>query len=114
MTVSYAVPQTPLEQTIAEVWREFLKLDTVGVNDVFFDLGGHSLMLVLMHEKLQQRLDCEVPIADLFRFPTVRALARHLGAAPGVKEESSTNRRRAGARQEALKARLSTKAARNQ
>ncbi|HEX6046567.1 MAG TPA: amino acid adenylation domain-containing protein [Pyrinomonadaceae bacterium] len=104
MTVSYAAPQTPLEQTIAGVWREFLKLDTVGVNDVFFDLGGHSLLLVLVHEKLQQRLDREVPIADLFKFPTVRTLAANLSRTPS-REQKDENRRRAGARHEALKAR---------
>jgi amino acid adenylation domain-containing protein len=105
MAVSFAAPQTALERTIAEVWREFLKLDTVGVNDIFFDLGGHSLLLILMHEELQRRLHSGVPIADLFRFPTVRTLARHLSDGPGAKEESSINRRRASARQEALKAR---------
>ncbi|HET9479164.1 MAG TPA: non-ribosomal peptide synthetase, partial [Pyrinomonadaceae bacterium] len=114
MTTSYAAPQTPLEQTIAEVWREFLQLDTIGVNDIFFELGGHSLLLVLVHERLQQRLGNDVPIADLFRFPTVRALARHLSGRPGAKAESSLNRQRAGERRAALKARSKTKAARNQ
>ena len=112
LTAGYAAPQTPLEQTIAEVWQEFLQLKTVGVNDVFFELGGHSLLLVLVHEKLQQRLGREVPIADLFKFPTVRALAQHLSGTPEHKEESSVNRQRASARQEALSAR--SKSARNQ
>ena len=112
LTVAYAIPQTPLEQTIAEVWQEFLRLETVGVNDVFFDLGGHSLLLVLVHEELQQRLGREVPIADLFKFPTVRALAQHLSGTPEQKEESSVNRQRASARKEALSAR--SKSARNQ
>ncbi|HET6975216.1 MAG TPA: amino acid adenylation domain-containing protein [Pyrinomonadaceae bacterium] len=111
LTAGYAAPQTPLEQTIAEVWQEFLRLETVGVNDVFFELGGHSLLLVLVHEKLQQRLGRELPIADLFKFPTVRALAQHLSGTPEQKEESSVNRRRANARQEALSAR--SKSARN-
>ncbi|HEX5882907.1 MAG TPA: amino acid adenylation domain-containing protein [Pyrinomonadaceae bacterium] len=112
MAVAYAAPQTPLEQTIAEVWREFLRLDSIGVNDMFFELGGHSLLLVLVHEKLQQRLNRDVPISDLFKFPTVRALARHLSIRPEQKEESSPNRQRASARQEALKARSRTSAAR--
>ena len=114
LTAAYAAPQTPLEQAIAEVWQEFLRLKTVGVNDVFFELGGHSLLLVLVHEELQQRLGREVPIADLFRFPTVRALAQHLSARPDQKEESSLNRQRASARQEAIRARSKTKPARNQ
>jgi hypothetical protein len=105
LRATYAAPQTPLEQTIAEVWREFLQLDTVGVNDIFFELGGHSLLLVLVHETLQKRLAREVVIADLFKFPTVRALARHLSAQPDQKPESSPNRRRASERQAALKAR---------
>jgi amino acid adenylation domain-containing protein len=106
---AYAAPQTPLEKTIAEVWREFLRLETVGANDVFFELGGHSLLLVLVHERLQERLGREVPIADLFKFPTIRVLSQHLSGISEPKEESSLNRERAGARQEALRARSKTK-----
>jgi acyl carrier protein len=106
LTAAYAAPQTPLEQTIAEVWQEFLRLKTVGVNDVFFELGGHSLLLVLVHEKLQQRLGREVPIADLFKFPTVRAFAQQLSDTREHKHESSDNRQRASARREAVRARM--------
>ena len=118
MRAAYAAPQTTLERTIAEVWREFLQLDAVGVNDIFFEVGGHSLLLVLVHEELQKRLGREVSIADLFKFPTVRALARHLNARPDQrpdqKEVSSLNRRRAGERQAALAARSKTNMGRNQ
>jgi len=114
LRASYAAPQTPLEQTIAAVWREFLQLDTVGVNDIFFELGGHSLMLVLVHETLQQRLEREVPVADMFKFPTVRALAQHLSGNSPNKEEASLNRRRAGERRAALSARSKAGTARNQ
>jgi amino acid adenylation domain-containing protein len=110
LAAAYAAPQTPIEQTIAEVWREFLRLETVGVNDVFFELGGHSLLLVLVHEKLQQRLGREVPIADLFKFPTVRALAQHLSVPPEHQKESSVNYQRASARRTAVRARSQTKA----
>jgi len=114
LAAPYAAPQTPLEKSIAEVWREFLRLEVVGVNDVFFELGGHSLLLVLVHEKLQERLGREVPIADLFKFPTVRALSQHLSGSSRHKEETSLNRERADARQQAIRARSKTKAARNQ
>jgi amino acid adenylation domain-containing protein len=113
LAASYAAPQTPLEKAVSDVWREFLRLETVGVNDNFFELGGHSLMLVLVHERLRESLGREVVIADMFRFPTVRALARHLDGGSGRKEESALNRQRAGARQEALRARLKTKTGRN-
>jgi amino acid adenylation domain-containing protein len=113
ITAAYAAPQTPLEQTIAEVWQEFLRLEKVGANDVFFELGGHSLLLVLLHEELQRRLVREVPIADLFKYPTVRTLAQHLGNTSEHKEESSLNRQRASARRDAARARAQIKASRN-
>ncbi|HEX8559857.1 MAG TPA: amino acid adenylation domain-containing protein [Pyrinomonadaceae bacterium] len=112
LAAPYAAPQTPLEKAIAEVWREFLRLESIGVNDNFFELGGHSLMLVLVQERLRESHGRDVPVADLFRFPTVRALSLHLGHAPGRKDvegESSPNRQRAGARQEALRARSRAK-----
>jgi amino acid adenylation domain-containing protein len=114
LAASYAAAETPLEKSISEVWREFLRLEAVGVNDNFFELGGHSLLLVLVHEKLRESLGREVAIADMFRFPTVRALARHLGRGPGQADESAQNRRRAGARQEALRARAKSKTGREQ
>ncbi len=74
-----APPETALEDTIASTWREVLKVPSVGVQDNFFDLGGHSLLAVQVHARLKQRLARELAITDLFRFPTVRALAAHLG-----------------------------------
>jgi hypothetical protein len=71
------------------------------------------LLLVRVHDALQRRLDREVPVTALFKFPTVRALARHLGGSSNKKEETSVNRRRAGERQAALEARSKTDAARN-
>ncbi|HEY0602195.1 MAG TPA: amino acid adenylation domain-containing protein [Herpetosiphonaceae bacterium] len=79
---TYVMPSTPLEQTIAEVWRHVLQLDRVGAGDNFFDLGGHSLRLIQVQSQLQNRLQREIPLLDLFRYPTIRALADHLGAAP--------------------------------
>jgi hypothetical protein len=72
------------------------------------------LLLVLVHETLQQRLEREVPIADLFKFPTVRALARHLSGNSPDKQEESINRHRAGERRAALTARSKANTARNQ
>lgn len=74
-------PRNPLEEFLAAVWREALGLDRVGVDDNFFDLGGHSLLAVQVHQRLLKEVDRPVTITDLFRFPTIRALARHLGGA---------------------------------
>jgi amino acid adenylation domain-containing protein len=73
-------PRTELEQSIAAAWKEVLKVDQVGVHDNFFDLGGHSLLLVRLHMKLREFFGSSLTITDLFRFPTVGALAAHLSA----------------------------------
>jgi amino acid adenylation domain-containing protein len=77
--VAYAEPQSALERTIAEVYRDLLRVARVGLHDNFFDLGGHSLLVVRAHQRLKEALGKEIPVLDLFRFPTVAALARHLG-----------------------------------
>ncbi len=91
-------PQSELEQRIAAVWCEVLGVERVGVEDNFFDLGGHSLLLVRLHARLQEVLGRELPLLDLFAWPNVRAQAEHLGrqqAAPAPVRPSS--RRRAAA-----------------
>jgi acyl carrier protein len=77
-------PASELETTLAAVWCEVLEVDEVGVEDNFFDLGGHSLLLVRLHGRLQQELGRELPLVDLFSYPTIRSLAEHLaGGAVG-------------------------------
>jgi natural product biosynthesis luciferase-like monooxygenase protein len=72
-------PQGDLEQVVCGVWQEVLGLTEVGVTDNFFDLGGHSLLVVQVQRRLRDVSGCEVSITDMFRLPTVRALAAHLG-----------------------------------
>ena len=71
-------PRTELERTLAALWQDVLGLPNVGRDDNFFDLGGHSLLLIRLQGQLRAALGREVPVADLFRFTTVRALAEHL------------------------------------
>ena len=77
--LAYAEPQSALERTIAGIYGELLRAGRVGLHDNFFDLGGHSLLIVRAHQRLKEALGREIPVVDLFRFPTVAALARHLG-----------------------------------
>ncbi|MEP7010521.1 MAG: phosphopantetheine-binding protein, partial [Acidobacteriota bacterium] len=74
----FVEPGTDLERTIAEVWREVLRLDRVGLYDNFFDLGGNSLTIAQVRVHLYHRLAQDLPLVELFRFPTVGALASYL------------------------------------
>ncbi|HEX5085917.1 MAG TPA: amino acid adenylation domain-containing protein [Blastocatellia bacterium] len=76
--VEYVAPGTDLEKKIANVWQEALKVEKVGLNDNFFALGGHSLLLAQMLRKLQIVLQRKLSVVDLFRYPTVVALAEYL------------------------------------
>jgi amino acid adenylation domain-containing protein len=79
-----ARPLAPLEgdteQAIAAIWREVLGVAQVGVNDNFFEIGGHSLALVRVQKGLEAALGVSLPILEFFQFPTIRALAGALGA----------------------------------
>jgi acyl-coenzyme A synthetase/AMP-(fatty) acid ligase len=77
-------PATELERVLAGFWQDALRLPRVGVEDNFFDLGGHSLLLGQVHHRLTTHLGRDVPLVTLFERPTIRSLARHLegGAAP--------------------------------
>jgi natural product biosynthesis luciferase-like monooxygenase protein len=72
-------PGEGLEGVIAGIWATLLGLPRVGLEQNFLDLGGHSLMAVQVQRRLRQALSRDVPITDIFRFPTVRGLAAHLG-----------------------------------
>ena len=71
-------PQTALEQQIAEIWQAVLKREQVGIDDNFFDLGGHSLLLLQVLGRLRERLGRKLPVVTLFQFPTIQSLAAHL------------------------------------
>ena len=75
---AYQAPKGKVEQIIAKIWEEVLDLEKVGVHDNFFDLGGHSLLLVRMRNKLQRYFKKEVPIVDMFERPTIGDLAEFL------------------------------------
>jgi amino acid adenylation domain-containing protein len=71
---------TQLERQIADIWSKVLGTPRIGLGDNFFDLGGDSLLLATVHTNLQENLKIGISITDLFEFPTVTSLARHLGA----------------------------------
>ncbi len=93
-------PRTEMEKALVEIWRELFDGD-VGTDENYFELGVHSLMLVRAHERIRSAVKCDMPIAALFQYPTVRDLAAYLtaGAAPGRRD--SGVRMRAAQQQQA-------------
>ncbi|MYQ69416.1 MULTISPECIES: condensation domain-containing protein, partial [unclassified Streptomyces] len=79
-------PRTPAEETLAALWQDVLHLDSVGVHDNFFALGGHSLLVTQLVARIRQVLRADVRLRDVFDAPTVADLARTVEAAGRVDE----------------------------
>ncbi len=97
--IAFVAPRNQFEQTVAEIWRDVLGIDQVGIHDNFFDLGGHSLRLLQVHLKLRQVLHREIPLHELFQYPTVSALATHLQTG-GAGESLAASQQRGERRKE--------------
>jgi amino acid adenylation domain-containing protein len=106
------LPRTGDEQAVAAVWREVLGLETVGIYDNFFDLGGHSLLMIKAHARLEERFGREIPLVELFRHPTVAAVAAYLGQAPADARPLEQARDRAHLQREAMQRQRAARAAR--
>ena len=74
-TVGSALPRTPLEALLADVWAQVLGLERVGIDDDFFELGGHSLAAVTLASRLQTALSAPVTVNAVFNAPSVSAFA---------------------------------------
>jgi len=77
----YVAPRTPVEQKIAEIWRELLGLEQVGINDNFFELGGDSLHATQVLSLIRIVFEVELPSRRLFESPTVSGLADNIQSA---------------------------------
>ena len=76
---SPVMPRNKMEQAIADIWKEVLKMDRVGVNDNFFDLGGHSLLMAQAHSRIQEIFSKRLPLIKILQHPTISSLARYIG-----------------------------------
>ncbi len=95
--VNYVEPENELQKTIATIWQESLQVNRVGLNDNFFDLGGHSLLIVRVHQQLKQRVDQPISLTDLYRFPTIQLLTDFLNndsTSESLKKSSDRAQRR--------------------
>ncbi|GAB2711105.1 non-ribosomal peptide synthetase [Kitasatospora kifunensis] len=99
-----AEPADGLTQALTSIWAEVLKREDAGPDDSFFDLGGHSILLISVRSLVKQHLGLDIQLADLFTHPTPAAMARHLGGAAKPAIDSSAGAARA-ARQKQARAR---------
>ncbi|HTG34125.1 MAG TPA: amino acid adenylation domain-containing protein [Thermoanaerobaculia bacterium] len=84
-------PRNPVEEVIAGIWEDLLGLgDPVGVDDDFFHLGGHSLLVIRLLSRLRQAFGADLPVQRVFAAPTVAGLAAAIAAilAAGRREEA--------------------------
>jgi surfactin family lipopeptide synthetase A len=78
LEATFIAPRTPVEETLAEIWRELLRVEQIGVHDNFFELGGHSLLATQIVTKLRDAFQVELPLATLFNALTIADLAREV------------------------------------
>lgn len=74
----YEEPQGETESRLAEIWAEVLKVGRVGRHDNFFDLGGHSLLVIRVASRLRQTFSLDLTIRDLFNHPILSLLAQRI------------------------------------
>lgn len=98
---AHVPPKTDLEREIAAIWQEVLKIEHVGVNDNVFDLGGQSILMAQVYNKLKTiRPDLEM--VDLFKYPTIRTLAAYLSQQSSKEPDTHVASERADSRKAAL------------
>jgi acyl carrier protein len=68
-------PRTPTEEALAEIWKDLLDLERVGVHDNFFDLGGHSLLVAQAMARVREQLGVDLPLSAVFETLTIADLA---------------------------------------
>ncbi|MBU7314571.1 non-ribosomal peptide synthetase [Paenibacillus oleatilyticus] len=81
--VSYVAPRNELEDRLAAIWQDVLRLARVGVRDNFFEIGGHSLRATALVSRIHQELKVNVSLREIFQSPTVEALAKAIAMLGG-------------------------------
>ena len=97
LDAAYVPPETQIEETIARIWRQVLRVEKVGRHDNFFDLGGNSLLFTETHARLCTALKVDFPIVRSFEHPTIAALTEFLASGkkaflPNVVERAARQR----------------------
>ncbi|MFN6501585.1 MAG: non-ribosomal peptide synthetase [Nostoc sp. DedQUE01] len=91
LETAYVLPRNEMEHTIADIWQKILKVEKVGIQDNFFDLGGHSLNVLQVYSKLREIFKPDLAITDLFKYPTISSISRYLSQEEDDNFENQSN-----------------------
>jgi len=83
----YIAPGNEIEKELAAIWAEVLAIEKtqIGIESNFFDIGGHSLKATIMAAKIHKKLNVKLPLAEIFKTPTIKGLALYLTGAVKIK-----------------------------
>jgi len=80
LDIAYREPQSEIEKTITDIWTQVLKVEKIGIDEDFFDLGGHSLSAVQVTLQMQKKLNVSIPLQTFFDCPTIADLSSKVEA----------------------------------
>ena len=86
----FVAPRTPVEEAVAEIWRDSLGLEQAGIYDNFFDLGGHSLLATKIVSRLKTTFAVDIPLRAFFDSPTIAGVSAALAKARRGEEPTET------------------------
>lgn len=85
------LPKNDIEIAILEIWKDVLEIETLSVDDSFFDKGGNSVLIIQTNLKLQEKFKVDIPVMNMFRYPTIRTLQKYISGLsndPDKKQET--------------------------
>lgn len=74
----YEAPRNELECKLVELWQDILQVEPIGINNNFFEIGGHSLKATSLSAAIQRELNFEVPLREIFKTPTIKGLSEYM------------------------------------
>lgn len=94
----FVAPTSDLERQVADIWKQALGVNSVGINDNFFDIGGHSILALRVLQEIRMITDKPLQMTDLFKYTTISAIAAFLSSDDSDDSERNTLKSRGAAR----------------
>jgi acyl carrier protein len=92
LRTAYEKPRNSLEQTLTDIWQQLLGIESIGIHDDFFELGGDSLLGTRVISKVREVFRIGLPIQVLFEQSTVADIAKYMQNLPILSNEDKVKR----------------------